>query len=182
MCAVIMSKISIPTKTYIPKLPRHKSWKWLKRLFAGKGVLVKHSNEFYYPGRLIYWDKNAKHGSVEMWRGIQNDLAGTIIEKIPVKNIVDGLWMDEKGRQKFNLLFIAWILHTATPGTCGLLDTELAAINARVHTQFPKSAEMDHLKMLHNSIAHARTLLVAHKFHSELAADADNLHLKAWED
>ncbi|KAF9061134.1 hypothetical protein BDP27DRAFT_1429299 [Rhodocollybia butyracea] len=63
----------------------------------------------------------------------------------------------------------------------GLLDTELAAINARVHTQFPKSAEMDHLKMLHNSIAHARTLLVAHKFHSELAADADNLHLKAWE-
>ncbi|KAF9046984.1 hypothetical protein BDP27DRAFT_1434474 [Rhodocollybia butyracea] len=68
--------------------------------------------------------------------------------------------------------------------TGGLLDTELAAINVWVRTRFPKSAEMDHLKMLHNSIAHARTLLVAHKFHSELAevaANADNLHLKAWE-
>ncbi|KAF9072159.1 hypothetical protein BDP27DRAFT_1418301 [Rhodocollybia butyracea] len=198
-----------------------------KRLFAGKGVLVKHSNEFYYPGRLIYWDKNAKHGSVEMWRGIQNDLAGTIIEKIPVKNIVDGLWMDEKGRRKIQLGYYtrpllehvrkleeedasllnfgdihcpAEVQNVLMPHrkvllelaidptrfgplvyTGGLLDTELAAINAWVHTQFPKSAETDHLKMLHNSISHARTLLVAHKFHSELAADADNLHLKAWE-
>ncbi|KAF9060861.1 hypothetical protein BDP27DRAFT_1429567 [Rhodocollybia butyracea] len=219
-----------------------------KRLFAGKGVLVKHSNNFYYPGRMIYWDNHAKHGSVEMWRGIQNDLAGTIIEKIPVKNIVDGLWMDQKGRRKIQLGYYtrpllehvrkleeedgsllnfgdihcpAEIQNVLMPHrkvllelaidptrfgvkqipalslqsgrhlmanplvyTGGLLDTELAAINAWVHTRFPKSAEMDHLKMLHNSIAHARTLLVAHKFHSELAevaADADNLHLKAWE-
>jgi hypothetical protein len=69
--------------------------------------------------------------------------------------------------------------------TGGLLDTELAAINAWIYSQFPKSAEeMDYLKMLHSSIAHARTLLVAHKFHSELAkvgADDSHLLLKAWE-
>ncbi|KAF9060270.1 hypothetical protein BDP27DRAFT_1407198 [Rhodocollybia butyracea] len=196
-----------------------------KRPFAGKGVLVKHSNNFYYPGRMIYWDKHAKHGSVQMWRGIQNDLAGTIIEKIPVKNIVDGLSMDQKGRRKIQLGYYtrpllehvrkleeedgsllnfgdihcpAEIQNVLMPHrksgrhlmanplvyTGGLLDTELAAINAWVHTRFPKSVEMDHLTMLHNSITHARTLLVAHKFHSELAevaADADNLHLKAWE-
>ncbi|KAF9060516.1 hypothetical protein BDP27DRAFT_1429993 [Rhodocollybia butyracea] len=177
-----------------------------KRLFAGKGVLVKHSNNFYYPGRMIYWDNHAKHGSVEMWRGIQNDLAGIIIEKIPVKNIVDGLWMDQKGRQKIQLGYYtrpllehvrkleeedgsllnfgdihcpAEIQNVLMPHrkvllelaidptrfgvkqipelslqsgrhlmanplvyTGGLLDTELAAINAWVHTRFPKSAEI----------------------------------------
>lgn len=71
----------------------------------GKGVLVKQDNAYYYPGRLICWDKRTQSGTVQMWRGIQNDLANHIIKHVPITDIADGLWQDQEGRRKIRVCF-----------------------------------------------------------------------------
>lgn len=71
----------------------------------GKGVLVKQAGVYYYPGRLISWNKTSQVGTVQMWRGIQNDLANQIIKKVPITDIVDGLWQDQEGRRRIRVSF-----------------------------------------------------------------------------
>ena len=69
----------------------------------GKGVLVKQSSVYYYPGRLISLDEHTLTWTIQMWRGIKNELANKILHDVPVSNIVDGLWKDDKGRQKIQV-------------------------------------------------------------------------------
>ena len=68
-------------------------------------MLVCCGGTFYYPGRVIFWDAISKTATVEMWRGIQNDLAGKILENIQAQLIVDGLWKDQKGRRQIQVRF-----------------------------------------------------------------------------
>ncbi|KAF5379616.1 hypothetical protein D9757_009228 [Collybiopsis confluens] len=73
-----------------------------KRLFPGKGVLVKIGPLYYYPGRLIFKDLGSSQWTVEMWRGIHNENAGKILN-VTVSNIVDGLWKDAAGRRTLQM-------------------------------------------------------------------------------
>ncbi|KAJ3745201.1 hypothetical protein EV360DRAFT_90130 [Lentinula raphanica] len=50
----------------------------------------------------------------------------------------------------------------------GLLDTDLAAIHNWLYHKIPRANELEQLGMLHYSVAHARTLVVAHHHHTEL--------------
>lgn len=69
----------------------------------GKGVLVKQNSVYYYPGRLISLDEHTLTWTIQMWRGIENELANKILHDVPVSNIVDGLWKDDKGRRKIQV-------------------------------------------------------------------------------
>ncbi|KAE9383944.1 hypothetical protein BT96DRAFT_950926 [Gymnopus androsaceus JB14] len=42
-------------------------------------------------------------GTVQMWRGIENDLANKIIHNVSASDIADGLWKDYKGRRRIRL-------------------------------------------------------------------------------
>ena len=56
---------------------------------------------FYYPARIILWDKTQQTATVEMWRGIENgDIAGKILEGVAGHQIVDGLYKDKDGRRQ----------------------------------------------------------------------------------
>ncbi|KAE9385132.1 hypothetical protein BT96DRAFT_950053 [Gymnopus androsaceus JB14] len=89
-----------PRSNFITKLPglRKQSFNTVsKRLFPGKGVLVKQNSVYYYPGCLISLDEHTLTWTIQMWRGIENELANKILHDVPVSNIVDGLWKDDKG-------------------------------------------------------------------------------------
>ncbi|KAF9071317.1 hypothetical protein BDP27DRAFT_1419113 [Rhodocollybia butyracea] len=223
------------------------------RLFPGKGILVRQGGTYYYPARLITWDKKSKIGTVEMWRGIQSPAAaGGIIHNVTLPDIVDGLWQDQAGRrtirlglyirpleeqlskqeveddllvdptavrcsseiaavlqphrvlltelainpEKFSLKQVPALAFqnskdliggNATYYTGGLLATQVAEVNNWIHTKIPMAETLNMNTMLRTTIAHARTLLVAHLFHSELTADMVDGNLeqkvleKAWE-
>ena len=68
-------------------------------------MLVCCGGTFYYPGWVIFWDAILRTATVEMWRGIQNDLAGKILENIQAQLIVDGLWKDQKGHHQIRVRF-----------------------------------------------------------------------------
>jgi len=81
----------------------------------GKGVLVKQDTVYYYPGCLISWDEHSLTWTIQMWRGIQNELANKILHDVPVSNIVDGLWQDDKGRRKIRVC--STLIHNCTKVT-----------------------------------------------------------------
>ncbi|KAE9384762.1 hypothetical protein BT96DRAFT_1007741 [Gymnopus androsaceus JB14] len=66
----------------LPKIKTQRLETVSSRLFPGKGILVQSNGVYYYPGRLISWDEQSLTGTVQMWRGIENDLANKIIHNI----------------------------------------------------------------------------------------------------
>ncbi|KAF9062287.1 hypothetical protein BDP27DRAFT_1428067 [Rhodocollybia butyracea] len=88
----------------LPGLRKQKLASIANRLFPGKGILVCQGGTYYYPARLIAWDKKLKTGTVEMWRGIQSPAAARgIIDNVSLPDIVDGLWQDQDGRRTIQL-------------------------------------------------------------------------------
>lgn len=87
----------------------------------GKGILVQSNGVYYYPGRLISWDEQSLTGTVQMWRGIENDLANKIIHNVPASDIADGLWKDYKGRRQIRVCLI--LIHKYTQMIDVLIDS-----------------------------------------------------------
>ncbi|KAF9063257.1 hypothetical protein BDP27DRAFT_1427070 [Rhodocollybia butyracea] len=186
----------------LPGLRKQKLASIANRLFPGKGILVCQGGTYYYPARLIAWDKKLKTGTVEMWRvdgamarsrWMSHNSVGSYIrpleEQIHKQEAEDDLLVNPTTvrcsseiaavLQPHRVLLMELAIN---PEKFSLKQVPALALQKLQRPNQRKCYILhwgtigytDINMMLRPTIGHARTLVVAHLFRSEFMGDIED--------